>query len=340
MKEPDTKSKTAAPRKRSNPWTLRVVVILIFWVLIYFFVAGPGRVLFPSLLISYKSVSDNKNTVYYYGNRIEKALDILWIASVTQDSIERFWGDTVGQVFQRGVTIFLCESPSQYLHLTWNKAIASAIMGRIVLNEPRISKTMSLYSAMVHEMSRLYVVRKQGYLPAVLLYPKWFDEGCAVLMQDYSAPEDKLEENLWQDPTLVSVTSLTHPWQWQAMTRMQNGRMAARGYGQVCLLTRYLIDRFGKEKLQEFESTLGWNLAPGRSFERVYQLPLAQVESEWLQTLVESQEAPPETAFVPLPFDFLVFLRWLAMGIVIVVPLTLLIRWLIRLLSRVWKRTS
>lgn len=340
MEELGKKSNVQTTRKQPNPWTLRVVVILIIWILIYFFVAGPGRVLFPSLLISYTSVSDNKNTVYFYGDRIEKALDLLWLASITQDSIEQFWGDTTGYEFRHGVTIFLCEFPSQYVHLTWNKAMGSAIMGRIVLNESRISGSMSLYSAMIHEMSHLYVVRRYGYLPSVLIYPKWFEEGCAARLQDYSAAADKFDENLWSWPTLVSVSSLVHPWNWQTMIRMEEGKMASKGYGQVSLFTRYLEDHYGKEKLIEYASLLKWNISSGRTFQKVFGIPLKEAESQWLHAMVETLEAPAEVSFIPLPFDVLVFIRWLAMGIIIVVPLVILVRWISRSISRLRKRTS
>lgn len=322
------KTREQTARKRPNPWTLRVVIILFVWILIYFFVAGPGRVLFPSLLISYTSVSDQKNTVYFYGDRIEKALDILWIASIAQDSIKHFWGDTAGEEFRHGVTIFLCDSPQQYLHLTWNKAFASAIMGRIVLNDSRISGTMSLYSAIVHEMSHLYIVRRFGYLPSVLLYPKWFDEGCATVLQDFSGAADKLGENLWSWPTMVTATSLEHPWNWQTMVRMEDGKMVAKGYGQVCRFTRYLIDRYGREKLREYASRLRWNLSPDKTFERVFQIPLAKAESQWLQTLVETKEAPPQTSFIPLTFDFMVLMRWILIVVLTLFPIVLLIRWI------------
>ncbi|NQV03041.1 MAG: hypothetical protein HQ542_10365 [Bacteroidia bacterium] len=167
MEDPAHKSTIEKRKKRRNPWTFRVVVILFIWILIYFFFAGPGRILFPSLLISYSSVSDHKNTVHFYGNRIEKALDILWLASITQDSISHFSGDTATDEFRNGVTIFLCESPRQYFHLTWNNSMGSAIMGRIVLNDSRITGNMSQYSAIIHEMYHLYINRKYGYLPSI-----------------------------------------------------------------------------------------------------------------------------------------------------------------------------
>ncbi|MFH1297018.1 MAG: hypothetical protein ABIJ04_07070 [Bacteroidota bacterium] len=321
-------------KKRTNPWTLRVVVILFIWLLIYFFVAGPGRILFPSLLISYSSVTDQKNTVYFYGDRIEKALDILWLASITQDSIRQFAGDTVSHEFSRGVTIFLCESPRQYFHLTWNKAMGSAIMGRIVLNESRIKENMSSYSAMIHEMYHLYITRRYGYLPSVLFYPKWFEEGWATMLQDYSVPADKLGENLWVQPTMVTATSLEHPWNWQTMVQMEEGKMAAKGYGQVCLFTRYLADRHGMDKLREYTSRLHWNLVPDRTFEKVFQIPLDVAESQWLQTMVEAKEAPPETSFIPLPFDFMVFLRWCFSIAVILFPVVILVCWIVRMIKR------
>lgn len=336
MEYPAHKSTIEKPKKKRNPWILRIVIILFIWLLIYFFIAGPGRILFPSLLISYSNVSDQKNTVYFYGDRIEKALDVLWLASVTQDSIRQFTGDTVDDQFSSGVTIFLCESPQQYFHLTWNRAMGSSIMRRIVLNESRIEGNMSLYSAIIHEMYHHYITRKYGYLPSVLFYPKWFDEGCAAMLQDYSTAADKLGENLWiwAKPTMVTVTSLGHPWNWQTMVRMENGKMVSKGYGQVCLFTRYLVDQYGMEKLHDYMSRLHWNLSPDKTFEEVYSIPLNIAEEQWLQSMVESQEAPPETTFITLPFDFMIFLRWLFIVFVILFPIVILIRWITRIINR------
>ncbi|MBE0648300.1 MAG: hypothetical protein IH596_11000 [Bacteroidales bacterium] len=334
MTDTENKIKEQTTRKRPNPWTLRVVVILFIWVLIYFFFAGPGRLLFPSLLISYTSVSDNKNTVYFYGDRIEKALDVLWLASVTQDSIEHFWGEKSGDGFKKGVTIFLCDSPRQYVHLTWNKEMGSAVMGRMVLNESRIEEGMTSYSVMIHEMYQLYITRKFGYLPSVFFYPKWFEEGCATMLQEYSVAADKLGENLRSWPAMVSVTSLNRPWSWQTMADMEDGKMASKGYGQVCLFTRYLESRFGKEKLQEYEAMMHWTSSPKKNFKRVFQLPLATVESEWLQSMKETQEAPEEASFIPLPFDCLIFLRWLFLGIILLFPIFLIVRWVKLIFSR------
>jgi len=320
-------------KKKGNPWPLRIIVILFIWILIYFFFAGPGRLLFPSLLISYTSVSDNKNTVYFYGDRIEQALDVLWLASIAQDSIEQFWGDTVGDKFRKGVTIFMCESRQQYFHLTWNRAMGSAVMGRMVLNTSLIRGNMTPYSAMIHEMYHLYITRKYGYLSSIFFYPKWFEEGCATMLQDYSVSADKLGENLWSWPTLVSVTSLEHPWNWQTMVRMEDGKMVSKGYGQVCLFTRYLMDRFGKENVQEYESRMHWTTSPKKNFKRVFETSLDLAEKEWLQGMVESHEAPQETSFIPLPFDFLIFLRWLFIVIIILIPVFLIVRWIYRIIS-------
>lgn len=334
MKETPDKTNEPTTLTRPNPWKLRVVVILFIWLLIYFFVAGPGRLLFPSLLITYTSVSDHQNTVYFHGNRIEKAMDLLWLAAITQDSIEQFWGDSTGNEFRHGITIFLCESPQQYFHLTWNHATGSATMGRMVLNASRIEGNMPLYSAMVHEMYHLYIKRKFGYIPSVLFYPKWFEEGCATMLQDYSVDADNLDENLWSWPTMVTVTSLEHPWNWQSMMRMENGKMVAKGYGQVCLFTRYLSERYGKEKMRKYQSGLSWNLEPDRAFEQAFEIPLEEAESEWLQSMVETKEAPAEASFISLPFDFMIFLKWLLIITVIIFPVVLLIYWIFRIVSR------
>ncbi|NQV03040.1 MAG: hypothetical protein HQ542_10360 [Bacteroidia bacterium] len=115
---------------------------------------------------------------------------------------------------------------------------------------------------------------------------------------------------------------------------MEDGKMVAKGYGQVCLFSRYLVDHYGIEKLHEYGSRLHWNIQPDRTFEDVFQIPLRMAESQWLQSMVESGDAPPETSLIPLPFDFMVFLRWLLIIIVIVSPVFLLIRWIFRIINR------
>lgn len=340
MTDPVYKTPATGRGKKRNPWPVRVTIILFIWILIYFFFAGPGRLLFPALLISYSSVSDGNNTVYYYGDRIEKALDLLWVASLTQDSIRHFAGDTVEAGFNDGITLFLCESPRQYFHLTWNHAMGSSILGRIVLNESGIEGNMSMYSAVVHEMYHRYIIRKHGYLPSVLFYPKWFEEGCATMLQEYSSAADRLGQNLLAEPYLVTSTSLEHPWNWQSMTRMEKGKMASRGYGQVCLFTRHLAERFGIEKIRTYDSRLHWNLNPDQTFGKVFGTSLAVAEAEWLESAKKSGMVPAGTTFIPLPFDILVFLRWMFVLMVLLTPVFFLIRWISRWVAVVKRSTA
>jgi len=147
---------------------------------------------------------------------------------------------------------------------------------------------------------------------------------------------DKLGENLWSWPTLVSTTSLEHPWNWQAMVRLEDGKMVSKGYGQVCLFTCYLVDRFGMDKVQEYESRMHWTTSPKKNFKRVFETSLDFAEAQWLLGMMESKEAPPETSFIPLPFDFLIFLRWLFIVVIILIPIFLIIRWINWIIS--WRR--
>ncbi len=317
-------------KKRSNvrKWILRILLFLVAWVIVFFFIFGPGRVLFPVLLNSYSNVTDKTNTVYYSGEYIIEAMDILWMASVVQDSIRSFWNDTSDRVFRKGVTIFLCESSDQYYHLTWNRAMGSAMMGRIVLNPEMYGTSMSLYSALAHEMSHLYMSHRYGYFPSVFLLPKWFDEGCATMMQDYSYAARHMNNYLKQNPELVSVTSLKHPWNWQTMVRMENGKMAAKGYGQVYLFTRYLINNYGIEKVRDYASRLSWNFRTEKTFAKVFPVPLREAERSWLKIHKEADLFPEQTLLVPLPFDFMVFLRWIFILVIVLTPVVIFIRWL------------
>jgi len=317
-------------KKRSNvrKWILRIFLFLFFWVIIFFFIFGPGRVLFPALLDSYDNVTDYTNTVYYSGDHIIEAMDVLYMASIAQDSIRKFWNDTSDQEFWKGVNVFLCESPDQYYHLTWNRAMGSAMMGRIVLNPDRFETSMSLYSALVQEMSHLYMSRHFGYFCYLFLLPKWFDEGCAAVMQDYSDPANHLDDYLKQNPELISVTSLKHPWNWQAMVRMEDGKMAAKGYGEVYQFTRYLISTYGIEKIREYGSRLHWNFRSEKTFEEVFQVPLEETEKKWMNNQKEAGIFPPQTLLVPVSFDFLVFLRWALIFVVVLAPIGIVVRWL------------
>ena len=315
---------TENPRSPIRKWSLRILLFLFFWVIIFFVVFGPGRVLFPSLLDSYENVTDNVNTVYYSGDHIMEAMDVLYMASIVQDSIRKFWNDTSDKEFWKGVNIFLCESPDQYYHLTWNKAMGSAMMGRIVLNPDRFETTMSLYSALVHEMSHLYMSRRFGYFCYVFLFPKWFDEGCATVMQDYSFSANHLNDYLRENPELVLFTSLKHPWNWQAMVRMEDGKMAAKGYGSVYQFTRYLISNYGIDPIREYGSRLHWNFRSENTFEEVFQVPLATIEKKWLAQEKESGNLPAKAQMVPVPFDFLVFFRWVLIFVVVLAPIVII----------------
>ena len=321
-------------RRLAGKWIARILLFLVAWAVIFFFLLGPGRVLFPSLLISYSSVSDKTNTVYYSGHRIEQAMDVLWMAAVVQDSIRRFWNDSTTRDFWKGVNIFICESPGQYYYLTWNRAMGSALMGRIVLNPARYGPNMSLYSALVHEMSHLYISRRYGYLSYVFLIPKWFDEGCATLMQEFSFAESHLESYLRESPGLVSLSALKHPWDWQTMVSMEEGKMAAKGYGHVSSFMEELRTRYGIDRIRDYAGHLGLNLLPGNTFRRIYGISLHEADVQWLENKKKEGILPEETVFIPLAFSFPVFLRWVIISGIFAASAFLLLRWVIRLFRR------
>jgi len=319
---------------RTGHWLAGIVVFVYGWAIIFFFLLGPGRIFFPSLLGSYRSVTDQKNTVYYAGEKIEQALDVLWMASVVQDSLRKFWNDSAGKDFRKRVTIFLCESPGQYYHLTWDRSLGSALMGRIVLNPGSYGPGMSLYSGLVHEMSHLYMSRRFGYILYVFLLPTWFDEGCASLIEDYSYQENHLDEYLRATPTLVRLASLRHPWNWEAMEKMDQGMMSTKGYGHLRNFMRDLRIRYGMDKIRSFANELPYNLHPGKTFRRIFGTSLYEADRQWLQSQKKTGFLPAGTTFIPLSFDGTVFLKWILIFVIILFPAGLIIRWLCYLLCR------
>ncbi|MFH1160780.1 MAG: hypothetical protein V1733_07520 [bacterium] len=318
-------------KNKAGKWIVRILLFILGWGVIFFFLLGPGRVLFPSLLISYSSVTDKTNTVYYSGEDIEQALDVLWMASVVQDSIRKFWNDSTTKEFWRGVHIFLCESSGQYYHLTWNRAMGSALMGRVVLNPGSYGPGMSLYSGLVHEMSHLYMSRRFGYLSYVFLLPKWFDEGCASMIQEYSYPENHLDTYLKETPTLVPLTSLKHPWNWEAMEGMDQGMMSTKGYGHLRSFMGDLMTQYGMDKIRSYAGELSCNFRPNKVFRDIFGISLADADQQWLENQKKTGSLPTETTFVSLSFDFSIFLKWLIIFAVIAFPVILILRWLIRL---------
>ena len=305
-------------RKKVIKWLRWTLLFLTGWLVIFFFLFGPGRVLFPKLLISYSHVTDKTNTVYYSGDKILEALDVLWMTARVQDSIKRFWGSGYEDEFEKGVKVFLCESPDQYTHLTWNNATGSAIFGRIVLNPKRFEGVMSLYSALVHEMSHLYMSRKYGYIPYVFFLPKWFDEGTASVLQDYSHASMHMRTYLERNPELPRIGSLRHPWNWETMGRMEQGRMRAKGYGMVYGFMQYLIDQYGIEKVRTYALQLGWNVRSDYTFEMVFGIPLDQAAETWKSLEIQQRNFPENARFVSLSFDVVVILKWILFALIII----------------------
>jgi hypothetical protein len=322
-------------RKKLIKWLRWTLLFLAGWLVIFFFLFGPGRVLFPKLLISYSNVTDKTNTVYYSGDKILEALDVLWMAARVQDSIKQFWGPGYTDEFEHGVSIFVCESPDQYMHLTWNKAMGSAIMGRIVLNPKRFEGTMSLYSALVHEMTHLYMNRRYGFVPNVFFVPKWFDEGCATAMQDYSYAAMHMNDYLDRNPELPKITSLRHPWNWQTMVRMEQGRMTGKGYGMVYGFMHYLLDHYGREKVRVYASKLGWNVQTDRSFKTVFGVSLEEATESWKNLEIEQGNFPGNTQFIALPFDVAVCIKWLLIALIVIGLPTWLVWWLVRKIRKI-----
>lgn len=143
-------------------WFRWTVLFLFGWFIVFFMLFGPGRILIPRLLVSYSHVTDHTNTVYYSGNNILKALDVLWMASTVRDSISTAEGDTTGDAFSKGIVIVMSESTDQYEHLTWNCPKGAMVMRRIVLNPDECETNRALFSTLKREMHQVYISRHYG----------------------------------------------------------------------------------------------------------------------------------------------------------------------------------
>jgi len=297
-------------KSRLRKWIRNGLLILSLWVILFFFLFGPGRLFVPSLLTEYSSVTDNRNTVYYSGDQIIRALDVLWMASEAADSINRFWGDTSMRIFDREVTIFLCDSPDQYIHLTWCNQQVCALQGRVVPDPLRSKSQEDLFSGLIRGMSQVYFQRRYGCFSANFLIPAWFREGCAGAIQDIDRPAASLGKNLEADPTLVSLTDLRFPWSWQAMERMDEGKMEIRGQGQASSFIRYLVRRFGQEKIRTYANQTGWSLRPDSRFKEVFQEPVQTLEADWMAEFQAKGKFPANVTYTGISFSWLVLSSW------------------------------
>ncbi|MBN1197879.1 MAG: hypothetical protein JXA23_00910 [Bacteroidales bacterium] len=157
---------SSASNRKGWKWLRWTLLFLLVWLIAFFFLFGPGRVLFPRLLISYSHVTDHVNTVYYAEDNIMAALDILWMASAEMnlkgDSIDSRVGETSPAFAHKGVTIILCPSAIQYPHLTWNCPINPILFHRIVLDQQSSESAGSLSRTLQRELELVRCSRQNG----------------------------------------------------------------------------------------------------------------------------------------------------------------------------------
>jgi hypothetical protein len=140
------------------------------------------------------------------------------------------------------------------------------------------------FSLIAHEMSHTNL-RKITAAPITFI-PTWFDEGLASYLgkMDYYRKPDQLRIDLKDGRYRRDILSLRGPFgsvRWIAMNFWLPNRDSALLYGQVYLMTKYLFDKYGNDKVYEFVLSL-----KNQSFESAFQQSFGLTEKQFHQQFI------------------------------------------------------
>lgn len=245
-----------------------VVVVLML------FLFGP-LVLVSPLKPGFKVSQDGRAVLYHQTSLPQdKAAEILGMIKQAELDNERFFGSS------KTLPVYAVSGPLNLLRLgAQPKAGGIGSSLGIVVNTGKASSNV-----IAHEMSHRNLSIAVGKLS--LAFPRWFDEGLASYigkMNYYKKPEDLKRD--WQQGIYLKdlfewkgLGGLLK-WHWYILTG-QNPRQL---YGQVYLMTKYLFDYFGEDKVREFLI-----LNKAESFKPAFEMTFGMTQTQFNDAFVQS----------------------------------------------------
>ncbi|MFW5962375.1 MAG: peptidase MA family metallohydrolase [bacterium] len=195
-----------------------------------------------------------------------------------QERVLSFWEDRTS--YPDKVKIFLV-SDNRYWHMSmYNNDSSALVQGNNIIVNYRYVKHF-LEDVLTHEISHHYLSSK---LPLGIFVrykvPRWLDEGLAVIISEEKYYEIENFNNYEKHFKAGGVVgSLKSGLEWsRGVSRLGSNFI----YSYSNSFVRYLIETFGKEKIQHYLNSLSLFSDVDYVFQEIYQESPSSLEKKWL----------------------------------------------------------
>lgn len=235
-------------------------------IILLLFLFGPLFILSP-IKIGYSTLKNDNITLYYPGNSIDMAKDVMNQLKQADDMNKQFYKTTYSMpVVLAGSEFDMFRLGSYpYAGGTGNELSINIRPGRMTTGK------------IAHEMSHRNLAMLTGKsIPS----PNWFNEGLASYlgkMDEYKKPNE-LQADLRDGrytKDILNIRGILGTVRW--IYRIRQGETKVL-YGQTYLMTKYLFDKYGQEKMHDFVVSL-----KNQDFEKAFVQSFGLTEEQFFQ---------------------------------------------------------
>ena len=273
----------------------------------------PVRVQFSDNRFSWRSLTQDEVTIYWYEGNESFAQELMAAASQTLD---RLAADT-GASLEKPASLYIYASTQDLAGALifpqeWTGGVAFTRFSIISIGIAPSNLTWGK-GAIAHELAHLVV--SQMTLNPYLGLPTWLDEGLAMYAEGILEPaySSQLNRAIAEDK-LISVRSLSSPFSAYA-------EEATLSYAESYSLVEFLIREYGQAKMLELLNTFRQGSSYDGALEKVYGFDMEGLDALWRDNVTgQYQPAVKNKGMSPVLIGVLVALAigfLLALGLVI-----------------------
>lgn len=235
----------------------------------------PQQVVFNDGRYQWHALTQGMVTLYWYNGDNNFAQELM---TASQQALGRLSQNT-GAELKSSVKMYIYADSNDLqgamiFAQDWTGGVAFTEYGIIAIGIGTSSSDISWgEGAIAHEMTHL-VVHQVTFNPYNDI-PPWLDEGLAMYAEgpldtQFTVPLAQAEAN----GTLISIRSLCSPFS-------AYSDQATLSYGESYEIVKYLLDKYGREKMFDLLNTFGQGSSYDGALEAVYGFNIAGLNTQW-----------------------------------------------------------
>lgn len=249
---------------------------------------SPEKVAFDDHRYSWKSITEDKVTLYWYDGNENFASELMLAA---QDALDRLKEYTTAEPAKMIKLYIYADSDdlqgSMIYPQEWTGGVAFTRYGIMAIGIAP-EKLDWGKRAIAHELTHLVI--HQVTLNPYNEIPTWLDEGLAMRSEGELSPTMEIFLNrAVADKGLISVQSLASPFS------AYSGE-ASLSYAQSYSLVDFLITQYGQAKMDDLLQTFAAGSTYDTALEKVYGFDMDGLDTRWQNWIQNSEEGETEEA--------------------------------------------